>query len=291
MPNPPSDSSWDADDVMPPLAKSAKEPENSATTPAPAFDPDAAFPTARQHPSPDTSIRSIVEENRAITDASIKLRRGQTSEARADVLTIIEVRPRSAAAYELLGDIESAVGNLDSANAAYRKAMSIEPGRATAETKLARAALRQTEEARQSLLSAALAQNSPTAAVPGSMPTTASPTISGNMGVKSRLPAIIASMILPGLGQMIKGEYVKGGIILIVTLIATGMFVSGFNAAGLESLLRQDVASAMDASRAVPPAPKISGMTWLGMILTTGAWLYSLIDSALPRDTRLRTPD
>jgi len=291
MPNQPSDNSWDAGDVMPPVnpreAASGHDARISRpSTPPPPVDIvpiagttpgdavtqaiDAIVQTKSSTPSaPPPSrpvIKSIVDENQALADASIKARRGQLAEARADIEAVIEQRPRSAAAYEALADIETSLGLIPAADEALRKAIEIEPGRPTAEAKLAHLALRGLEQSRrhQRHEGVAASPRDTSAPVPGD---------------NRRMYAILGSVVMPGLGQFVNGQYAVGAGLVAATVVSFFMMMSGVDVHGLQNTLHQDMAAVTDSTQAVPPSPQIGWTFWVGALIATLAWLYSLIES------------
>lgn len=304
MPNQPSQPSWDGDDVMPPLnAQGTPPPSDSlpfregaagvgqdsppALRPIPGG-PERGVPQpgqstiegstpgdavsqaidaiVRSHSTP--LIQSIADENRAIADAVIKLRRGQIDEARADAEAIAAQRPKSAAAHELIGDIAGAAGKLDDADHAYRKSLVFEPRRPTAESKLAHIALQRMQASRGYF-----------------QPQGGQPFVGGGQLGNPRRPyAILGSLVLPGVGQLVNGRYAVGGTLIVVTLISLWMMSSGVDVSGIEGSLNQDLSALSNSSAPVPTAPHVSWTFWLGSLLATAAWIYSLIDAAMNKE-------
>lgn len=166
--------------------------------------PDPRFPALPSRLAPLTPDHATQEAvGRLLTSANIQFRRGLDKEAEAAVREALVLRPEDAAAWELLGDIHLAKFNAPAALESYRKALMVEPGRVSAEGKLARATLRQTEDKRIDRMGVAYA-SSDTAVI--------RPTDSGNQAKNLALVGI-GSAFLPGLGQFVNGDWLKGGIL------------------------------------------------------------------------------
>jgi len=289
MPKQPSDNSWDAGDVMPPVSRPPTPSPAPSPAPPTVSPPVEALPIAGESasdavtqaidaivqvkavapPTPATPkpvVQSILDENRVLGDAAIKIRRGQLAQARVDVEAVIENRPRSAAAYEALADIETALGQIPAADEALRKAVEIEPGRPTAEAKLAHLALRGLEASRRYQRPEGAPLRDLSAPIPGQ---------------NRRMLSILASVLMPGLGQLVNGDYLVGGGLVLATIVSIFMMTSGVDIHGLQSTLNQDMAAVSDSTKAVPPAPQIGWSFWLGALIATLAWLYSLVDAAI----------
>lgn len=247
MPSPPDP---DNPPKPPPLAlelPDADLPPSHAPRPAAPFPPVRPAPSARPDSAADEHIA------RLLTTASIQLRRGQTADAEKAVQEILTRQPGDAAAHELLGDIRLARGDFDGAGAAFKQALEIEPRRATAEAKLARATLRQTETQRVKDMGIAYA-GAETNLVG-----------EGEAGKSSRLP-LVGSLLLPGLGQMVNGQFVKGGLIMAVYFV--GMALLYPHAADLAHLF---------VPRHSRPA---SPLLWLSLALLLADWIYAVADAA-----------
>jgi len=290
MPNQPNDNSWDSGDVMPPVSRPPSpplpQPAQSPASPPPEIVPisgatpsdavtqaidaivEAKSVTPATPPPSRPVIKSIVDENQALADVSIKVRRGQLAQAHVDVEAVIEQRPRSAAAYEVLADIETALGQIPAADEALRKAIEIEPGRPTAEAKLAHLALRGLEESRRFQR-------------PEAGATLMREIQPREPAENRRALAIFASVLMPGLGQLVNGQYLVGAGLVLATVVSILMMTSGLDVSGLKSTLHQDMAAVSDSTKSAAPAPQIGWSFWLGALLATLAWLYSLVDAAV----------
>ena len=86
-------------------------------------------------------------------------------------------------------------------------------------------------------------------------------------------------MLLPGLGQIVNGQYLVGGGLVLASIVGVYMMCTGVDVHGVESALHQDMAAMADSTREIPPAPQVGFGFWVGALLITLAWLYSLCDS------------
>lgn len=234
----------------PPLALELPDSDiflSPAPRPAAPFPPVRPAPSARPNPAADEQIA------RLLTTASIQMRRGQTADAEKAVQEILTRQPGDAAAHELLGDIRLARGDFDGAGAAFKQALEIEPRRATAEAKLARATLRQTEA--QRIKDTGLAYAGAETHLVGE----------GASGKSSRLP-LVGSLLLPGLGQMVNGQFVKGGVIMAVYFV--GLALLSPHAA--------DLAHVFVPRHSRPASP----LLWLSLALLLADWIYAVADAA-----------
>lgn len=187
------------------------------------------------------------EAGRRLLNAQFLLRRGQATEAEAETRAILAERPGDAAVHELLGDILAARGDEAGAAASYGAAQRSEPGRASAEAKFARIALRQAETRQRAKMGVAYAA-SDTGLVRG--------------GGRGAWPAILGSSICPGLGQIVRGQYVKGGLML------GGQLLGLLLLAGL----------AHDR----PGRSYFGPGFWIVTALMTCGWIYAVVDAAIP---------
>lgn len=220
-------------------------PDPAMTRPDP---PKQPIPPKRLPPlRPKRDYAAEEEAERRLMAALGQLRRGQLTEAETAVRALLAERPTNGAAQELLGDIEEVRGNWPGAIAAYQSALAQEPGRATAETKIGKAVLRQSEIERQKTLGVAYASADTSL-------------IRRTGGERSGWLIVAGSAICPGLGQIVQGQTIKGGILV-------GVFVLGL---GLLALLPHG-------------GPGVSYFTpafWLVTALLAGDWLYAVADAA-----------
>lgn len=196
---------------------------------------------------------------RRLTLASIQFRRGQTQQAKQELDTLLAFYPQSAQAYELQGDLLASEGNAAGAQEAYEAALRCEPGRVTAESKMARLTLRKTEETRRAELGVAYAgAETPSFAA-------ANPDSGRNL-----MKAVIASAIFPGLGQIVQGEFIKGLIIVGATIIVSLVW---FTLPDFRAVLRL-----LSHPQVIPSNLGTGFGTMACGTIGTVLWLYSLVD-------------
>jgi len=217
--------------------------------------PDPASPLGPARPTPPRPLpprparrdyAAEEEAGRRLLNAQFLLRRGQAAEAEAATRAILAERPDDAAAHELLGDVLAARADEPGAASSYGAAQKLEPGRASAEAKFAKIALRQAEARQREKMGVAYAA-SDTALVRG--------------GGRGAWLAILGSSICPGLSQIVRGQYVKGGLML------GGQILGLLLLAGL----------AHDR----PGRSYFGPGFWIVTALMTGGWIYAGVDAAI----------
>ena len=200
-------------------------------------------------PRPVRDYAAEEEYSRRVTAANIQFRRGLVSQAESAAKTLLAEKPQDAGVHELLGDIAETRGEWDAAIAAYKSALTHEPGRATAEAKVGKAVLRRAEQQRQKTMGVAYA------AADASLMRRAS-------GDRPAVWAIIGSAVCPGLGQLVQGQTLKGAIL-------AGIFLLGI-------VLLTQVHGTGHAY--FTPA------FWGVLVVLAADWLYAVADaSAAPR--------
>ena len=200
------------------------------------------------------------EARRLLTAAHVHLRRGQLAEAERAAQDARAKLPADAEVEELLGDIRLAQGNFDEAQTAYRAALIKEPGRPTAETKLARATLRHSEAQRTAKIGVAYAASGAALMRSG-----------GEDDPGRRKRQALASAFLPGLGQIMSGAYVKGGLIAGVYLLGWLLFSLTADRSTLTSLGH---AGRLSGS-------PLSGPALCAVVVLTVDWVYAVVDAAI----------
>ncbi|BDI33242.1 hypothetical protein CCAX7_52930 [Capsulimonas corticalis] len=228
---------------------------------------DSSAPSDASSPlsNPDTGSAvepaaplSRVAIEQKLTAAGVNLRRGRADEARRDVDEVLAAQPRYAPAHEILGDVEAHLGRYAEACAAYRAALKLEPGRPTAELKLGRTALRATE------------------AMGGFQ------TLSETRGAPRAGKGVagFASAVLPGLGQIMRGAYVKGAVMLGVYCLSNFLILC---LPETKDMLR-DVSGLLAPNHSSGGGAQIGGLFWFLSFVSTIDWLYAVIDVALAKD-------
>lgn len=221
--------------------------------------PSPPEPTGPRPPAAPRNYLAEEEARRRLSAAHMSLRRGQTQEAERAVQETLAQLPDDAGAHELLGDIRLAQGRVADALASYRTALEKEPGRPTAEARLARATLQQSVTQRRETLGVAYAASDTSLMRHG-----------GEDDPKRRSRLAVFSAVLPGLGQIIGGEFLKGGIIAGVYALGWLLFSmtadrSSFTA--LSQALRFNFGA-------------LGGWPLLALLLLTLDWIYAVVDAA-----------
>ncbi|MCW3061859.1 MAG: hypothetical protein JWQ02_3680 [Capsulimonas sp.] len=257
----PNDDATRAEDGSPPLSGAA--PVSSGQTPSPAAsrpqDSSEADAPSFSPIEPGAAMSRVAVEQK-LTAAGINLRRGRAEEARQGVNEVLTALPRYAPAHEILGDIEAYLGKYTEACSAYRTALKIEPGRPTAELKLGRTALRATEAA-------------------GGFQTLQE-TSSAPLARTGNSIAAFASAVLPGLGQIMQGAYIKGAVLMGVYCLVNLLILM---LPDTKNIL-QDVSSMLAPKHAAGGATPIGGLFWFLAFVSTVDWLFAVIDAGRGND-------
>ncbi len=218
------------------------------------------------------------EAERLLTRANIQLRRGLTADAEAAVHSLLARRANDAGAWELLADIRLGRGDLPGAQDALKKSLGAQPGRATAEMKLGRVVLQAAERERMQTLGMAYVASDASLV-----------RFAGNGGRGAQWAAI-GSALIPGLGQYVNGEAVKG------IVVASVYFLSLLLLALLPDTqnLLHSVAGVFAGGRARHGESGAGGgVGFLGallFLLMAAAWLYGIVDAARASQRRAAVP-
>jgi tetratricopeptide (TPR) repeat protein len=196
--------------------------------------------------------------------------RGQLSEARGTVDTVLGLSEglsdrELAPIHELRGDLLQAEGKWEEAQAAFEKAHTLDTERVGAEKKFAEATLRIGEAK---------------AIASGSMLGLTGDGFGGPRRQHGTKPgiAVIASLFVPGFGQLVNGELVKAGICLGVFLLTLVALRLSPDSVVLFAKINALVApNGPAAARALDP---LSPLMIALLILLAANWVYSLFDAA-----------
>jgi tetratricopeptide (TPR) repeat protein len=151
---------------------------------------------------PDMETSQQAEFERLMTAAHVHRRRGDYDEAESTIKQALEIAPQDPDALEFAADILFARGKLEQAAKAYKAIMSADKSRASAEEKYAKVILQIAEGKRQQELLQDMLENPRKYREPA----------------RSPLVAAILS-IAPGFGQIYNGEFVRGVVIFVVTMV------------------------------------------------------------------------
>ena len=149
--------------------------------------PDPPPPPAKHPPLPRPPKRDWAAEEdaaRRLQNIQFQIRRGQTADAETALKALLAERPQDAGASELMGDVQAGRGEWDAAQESYKAALTREPGRASAEAKIGRLALRRAEQQRQKTMGVTYAAQD--AAM-----------MRGSGDTRSGWPAIVGSALCP----------------------------------------------------------------------------------------------
>lgn len=202
------------DEVQRLLSLGKHQPEPAVAQAQVLEDPACPIPGPQFRPKPSISFPEFRkpaqdeadEAERLLREAALSRRRGRFAEAAEKCSTAIQKAPRDAAGLELYGDVLQALGRVDDALAAYRRAGEADPRRKSAEKKYAQ------------LL---LMQDRSVAAFQGQAEAT------------SPYLAVLLSALCPGAGQYYNGQTGKalvlaaGALVLLVALLWTPLGFPG----------------------------------------------------------------
>jgi tetratricopeptide (TPR) repeat protein len=219
--------------------------------------------------APDQELNPKREEvERLLRQAHLQQLRGQLAEAQASVQQALELMPDDASAWEMLGDLRQQAGDLSGAHDAYKRAHELAPDNAAIERKYAQTVLHLTMQQEQFMQWQQ--------ALEGKLP--------DEEIAPPRRPslAFLLSFVMPGLGQIYNGQFVKGAILLGLTLLGFILF-----------LLMGDAHTALQNMLAflVNPARmrgSISSLHLFIILILFSVWLYGIIDAPLSAAARSR---
>lgn len=157
-----------------------------------------------KEPTSGSAKRSQVRVDVLLKQANVELHRRNYKAAVKLCDEALELDPRSADVYEMLGDAFAADGRFAKAMEAYRYGLRLDPGRALLEDKLARASLRQYDvhrkfERAQTIIESGSAHEK-------------------SLRKAGQLAAVL-SFLAPGLGQVRNGQHFKGLAVLVCWLL------------------------------------------------------------------------
>lgn len=198
--------------------------------------------------APDAQAR--VEQ--LLRDAYLMRMRQQWGASETLVREALDLSPEDTQGLELLGDLLTEKGSVDEALEIYRRAFALQPEKVSLEEKIARAVLAKAEEERERI-EAELLISTPRNA---------------KQRKRNQTVAVLLSTILPGGGQFINGQYVKGGIFLGIALLT--LVVGGRDAMKLF----------LGMAGPLPPGEEANGLLAVFGMIGGLVWLASLLDAA-----------
>lgn len=235
--------------------------------------PNPSGPAAAPPAPPGDPLGRDRERDRLLTLANVHRMRGQTrlaQETLQQALALSGDTPPTrtdAPVYELLGDLLAADGKDSEARDAFDTAHKLDPGRASAERKLAQMVLRIADADREKALAEAILRGEAPAVVDPLAPAAVK---------RSPVLAFLLSSVLPGVGQMYNGQIVKGIICAAVFLPALLALIYAPGASGFfEQVLPVLGGGTPRAGGQVSP-----GLLLL-MFLAAVIWMYAVIDAPM----------
>lgn len=205
-------------------------------------------------------VRTRAERDRLLANANVARMRGDFAGMEEALRQAVALAGEDADLIELIGDALHGQGKLAEARDCYKKALDMQSGRASAETRFARVVLEIDEierQKRESLLDLERPRD--------------------RLRQRRRTGSAILALIFPGLGQLVNGEIVKGGVLMgvfIVSLIVLAVLPDTGYA------LRQVLVLFGGSSPAAGAARQ--GMGWLFPLVAGAAafcWVYSIVDA------------
>ncbi|MFN3690387.1 MAG: tetratricopeptide repeat protein, partial [Fimbriimonadales bacterium] len=152
------------------------------------------------------------EIERLLRLAHIHQMRGEGSKAKELLQQALALDADNASVWELLGDYQREAGDWQGAHDAYKKAHELAPDNAPIERKYAEAVLQLTRQQEQ------YQQWERALEGKGTRDTITPPR---NPGL-----AFLLSLLMPGVGQLYNGQFVKGGIVLGIMVVGMVIFLT-----------------------------------------------------------------
>ncbi len=208
------------------------------------------------------------EVEKLLRNAHFAKMRGQTEQARQYLQQAQELLPDDAQVWDAIGDFWREAGKLQEAHDAYKKAHELDPQNALIERKYAQAVLEMTRQQMQyqqwEQMLSGKGQGD------GLM-------IRRNPGL-----AFLLSFLMPGVGQLYNGQFVKGGVVLGAFIV--GLIVFMLTPGGSEFINNL-------LAFLVNPARVRGGLSafqlFLALVLFL-LWVYAFIDAPLNAAARNR---
>ena len=202
-----------------------------------------------QSPRSDTAeqVESLLRQ------AHVVRLRGQGGAAESLVRRALALSPEDPTGIEMLADIHADKGEYESALELYRSGLALRPGAKTLEEKIGRTVLRVAEDERERL-AAQFMLSSP---------------VSRKERQRNATVATLLSLLCPGVGQLFTGQQLKGGILLVVGVMA--LFL------GVPDLFKMAL---IVAGGKLPRGESVNqpyaALGVLGMLI----WIYGMLDAA-----------
>ncbi len=208
------------------------------------------------------------EVEKLLRNAHIFMTRGQIEEARKLLEQAQEIMPDNAEVWASIGDFWHGAGKLEEAHHAYKKAHELEPENAFIERKYAQIVLEMTRQQEQYQQWEMMLE--------GKRP--------GDDLMLRRNPglAFLLSFLMPGVGQLYNGQFVKGGIVLGIWVL--GWIVFTLTPGGSE-FVGNLLAFLVNPARV---KGGLSGFQMFLLLILFLTWLYAFIEAPLSSAARNR---
>ena len=219
------------------------------------------FIMSQLNDTPD-SLSVEVEVKQLLIQANVHRARGNYEKAMELVKRANEISPHNPQVLELMGDILRARGQPREALEKYRSALAAQPNRPSVEEKIAVVTLELTEMAKREEMRAWLREH------PEYRPRGKNPSL-----------AVIASLAIPGAGQVYNEDWVKGLIIFGAWLLCLFSFTSPLYDALQHGVQAGSVEGITEALRSWSTLKLL--WVWLTMIACAVIWTYSFIEAGI----------
>jgi tetratricopeptide (TPR) repeat protein len=208
------------------------------------------------------------EIERLLRLAHIHQVRGERSKAKDLLQQALELDAENAGVWELLGDYQREAGDWQGAHDAYKKAHELDPSNAPVERKYAEAVLQLTRQQEQ--------YQQWERAIEGKG--------AGDGIALPRNPglAFLLSLLMPGVGQLYNGQFVKGGVILGIMVLGVVIFLA---TPGGSDFIYNLLAYLVNPARV---RGGMSGLQLFAALMMFLAWVYAFIDAPLSAAARNR---
>lgn len=208
------------------------------------------------------------EVERLLRQAHLEKLRGQSEQARATLQQALELMPDAPDVWELLGDYRREAGDWKGAHEAYQKAYELAPDNPHIERKFAEAVLMLSRQQEQYQMWERALEGKETADAT---------LLPRNSGL-----AFLLSMLMPGVGQLYNGQWVKGGVLLALWVLG---WVAFMLMPGGSDFVYNLLAYLVNPTRV---RGSISGSQVMAALLLFLVWVYAIIDAPLSAAARNR---
>jgi hypothetical protein len=168
---------------------------------------------------------------------------------------------------EQRGDLLAMEERWREAQGCYAEARKADPARAVIEKKYAEMAVRLADEAAMARLGDVMLRGDSLGEI----------LTEPRQGKRNAFAAMLASALVPGLGQILAGQLIKGGIVMGVWLLCLAWIGLGPDRESFTATLTGMINPA--AARGLPK--QVGSLTWLAAVGIVVTWLYSVFEAPL----------